>query len=338
VRLSTFISNCIVAVSLFNAFGAFAAVSVTSAATACASTTTEISTTNIITNSDFVNTAASIGTGGGVGTATLNTTPANNNVAYRSGASAAQATFSGDAARNVAASNNWLFANGNTLAASAGIWWRQSVSGLTVGRTYTFFIYGSSPVNGGQNSIPNMSLVVTQASASTLPLGLIVADTTAADVWKLYQTTFLATQVNATVSIVNSVTSNGAEARGQFAMAQPTLRLCSPLVNLSVSKSNGLSSVTAGSNTVYTIAVANGGPSAANGSTLTDTPSSGLNCTSVSCTGTSGGAVCPVAGAGAGQLSIANLITPGSGVTITSLPANSTVSFSVTCGVIATGL
>jgi uncharacterized repeat protein (TIGR01451 family) len=336
--MTTFISNCIIAVSLFSAFDAFAAVSVTSAGTLCPSTTTEISTTNIITNSDFVNTAAPIGTGGGVGTATLNTTPANNNVAYRSGASAQQATFPGDAARNVAASNNWLFANGNTLSASAGIWWSQSVSGLTVGRTYTFFIYGSSPVNGNQNSNPNLSLVVTQASSSTSPLGLIVDDTAAADVWTLYQTTFLATQVSATLSIVNSVTSSNSEPRGQFAMAQPTLRLCSPLVNLSASKSNGVSAVTAGSNTVYNISVTNGGPSAADGSVLRDTPSAGLNCTSVSCTGTSGGAACPVAGGATGQLSIANLITPGAGVTITSLPANSTVTFSLTCGVVATGL
>lgn len=335
----TFIPKCIMAVLLFCAFGAFAAVSVTSAVTACPSTTTEISTTNIITNSDFSSLAtASIGNGGGVGTATLNTTPTNNNVAYQSGASAAQATFPGDAARNVAASNNWLFANGNTLASNAGIWWSQTVSGLVVGQTHTFLIFASSPVNGGQNSLPNLSMVVTMASSSTLPLGLIVADTTAADVWKLYQTTFLATQATATIAIVNSVTSNGAEPRGQFALAQPTLRRCSPLVNVSVSKSNSVSTVTAGSNTIYTIAVGNEGPSAADGSTLTDTPSAGLNCTSVSCTGTSGGAVCPVVGAGAGQLSIANLIAPGSGVTITSLPASSTVTFSLTCGVVASGL
>lgn len=337
--LSLFISNCIIAVSLFSAFGAFAAVSVTSAATLCPSTTTEISTTNIITNSDFANTAtASIGNGGGVGTATFNTIPTNNNVAYQSGASAAQATFPGDATRNVAASNNWLFANGNTLASNAGIWWSQTVSGLVVGQTQTFLIYATSPVDGGQRSLPNLSVVVTMASSSNLSLGLIVADTAAADVWTLYQTTFLATQASATFAIVNSVTSNPAEPRGQFALAQPALRRCSPLVNVSVSKSNGVSTVTAGSNTVYTITVANGGPSAADGSTLTDTPSTGLNCTSVSCTGTSGGAACPVGGAGAGQLSIANLITPGSGVTITSLPASSTVTFSVTCGVVATGL
>lgn len=335
----TFILKRILAVLLFSASGAFGAVTVTSAVTACPSTTTEISTTNIITNSDFASVAtASIGNGGGVGTAALNTIPANNNVAYQSGASAAQSTFPGDAARNVAASNNWLFANGNTLASNAGIWYSQTVSGLVVGQTHTFLIYATSPVNGGQNSLPNLSVVVTTTSSFNLSLGLIVADTLAADVWKLYQTTFLATQATATFAVVNSVTSNTNEPRGQFALAQPTLRRCSPLVNVSVSKSDSVSTVTAGSSTVYTIAVANGGPSAANGSTLTDTPSAGLSCTSVSCTGTNGGAACPVAGAGAGQLSIANLIAPGLGVTITSFPASSTVTFSLTCGVVATGL
>jgi len=333
-----FIAKCIFTITLLSTSGAFAAVSVTSALTACPSITTEISTTNLITNSDFLSTTASVGNGRGVGTATLNTAPANNNVAYWSGASAAQATFPGDALRNVAISTNWLFANGNTLASNAGIWWSQTVSGLVVGQTHTFLIYATSPVNGGQNSLPNVSVVVTMVSSSTLSLGLIVADTTAADVWKLYQTTFLATQATATLAIVNSVTSNPAEPRGQFALAQPTLRRCSPLVNVSVSKSNSVSTVTAGSNTAYTIAVVNGGPSAANGSTLTDTPSAGLNCTSVSCIGTSGGAACPTVGTGAGQLSISNLIAPGLGVTTSSLPANSTVTFSVTCEVTATGL
>ena len=321
-----------------------AAVSVTSAATLCAATTREITATNLITNSDFLNTTTStIGVGGGVSTATFNTQPANLRSGYQTGTSiyggltVNQAQFPGDAARSVAASTTWLIANGNNLTVNAGIWWSQTISGMTTGHTYTFFVYASSPVNGAQNggSIPNLNLVVTQAAAQTLALGLIVADTAAADVWKIYDTTFLATQGTATLEIVNGVKTNNAEPRGLFAIAQPTLHDCIPLVSASITKTNNATTVTAGGTTGYVVTVVNGGPSAADNSTLKDVPDTGLSCTAVTCSATAGGAVCPTVGAGAGQLSIGNLL--GSGVTLATLPSASTITFTVTCSVLATG-
>lgn len=273
-----------------------AAVSVRSAATSCAATTREVTATNLITNSNFLNaTTSTIGVGGGVSTATFNTQPANLRSGYQSGTAVYaglnvnQAAFPGDAARSVAASTNWLIAKGNNLGVSAGIWWLQTISGMTTGHTYTFVVYGSSPVNGAQNSVPNLNLVFAQAAGQTLALGLIVADTAAADVWKIYQTTFLAAQGTAMLAIVNSVTSNNAEPRGLFAIAQPTLRDCIPLVNLSVTKTNNVTTVTAGGITSYVVTVVNGGPNVANNSTLTDTPGTGLSCTAVTCGVTAGG-------------------------------------------------
>lgn len=328
---------------------------VTSAPTACVASTREITATNIISNSNFADTAASPGNAGGVGLAGVNTEPANNNVSYQIGLQGItagapnlyQSPFPGDAARTVAGANTWLLANGNTLGTPAnGIWWSQDVSGLVVGRTYTFIIYASSPTDGAQNGgaveLPALRLTITQAAAQLVALGSIVNDTAAADVWRIYQTIFLASQSTATLAINNTVATTGGggggERRGLFALAQPTLRLCSPLVNLTITKSNGTNVLTAGGTTSYTVTIANLGPSAADGSVFKDAPSAGLTCNAVNCTATAGGASCPTIGGGAGQLSIGNLILPGAGVVLPTLPSGSTVSFSLACGVTATGL
>ncbi|MBX3658033.1 MAG: DUF11 domain-containing protein [Ramlibacter sp.] len=326
--------------------------SVSSSATLCPATTREITTTNYISNSDFTDTGASPGNGAGVGLAAVNTEPANNNVAYQVGLQATtagtpdlyQSPFPGNPARDIAGSNNWLFANGNTTGGTAAdrIWWSQTVTGLTPGLTYTFIVHASSPVSGNQRGNvagerPNLRLQVTQGAVQNATLGILTYDTAAADVWTLYQASFQATQTTATLEINNTAVANGTERRGMFALAQPTLRLCAPLVNVAVTKTNALTSVSAGATTTYQLTVSNGGPNAADGSVLTDSPDAGLSCTSISCSGTAGGAVCPTAGAGAGQLSIGNLVPPGAGVVLATLPASSTVTFSLVCGISATG-
>ena len=101
--------------------------------------------------------------------------------------------------------------------------------------------------------------------------------------------------------------------------------------NLAITKTNGVNSVVAGSTTTYTITVSNGGPSDADGALLKDPLAAGLSCLQASCTGVSGGASCPAAG----SVTIASL--QGAGITLAVLPASSTVTFSVVCGVTATG-
>ncbi len=342
-----------ICVLAFGAGGAWAQATVVTAATLCPSITRELTTTNLVTNSGFSSTSTSPGNGGGVGLAAYNTEPANNNVAYQSGLRIVTAgapdlnqdPFPGDAARNIAASNNWLLANGNTLG-TAGIWWSQQVTGLTPERTYTFIVYASSPTagaqNGGNAQRANLQLQVAQLATQTKTLGLVLTDTAAADVWRIYQTTFEATQTTATLSIQNAVlapvTGAAGERRGLFAIAQPKLRACASLINLQVGKTNASGAVVAGSATVYTVTVANYGPGGADDSVLKDTPGAGESCTSVTCASTAGGATCPIEGAGAGQLSIDNLVPPGSGVLLDTLPANSTITFRITCNVTATGI
>jgi uncharacterized repeat protein (TIGR01451 family) len=112
--------------------------------------------------------------------------------------------------------------------------------------------------------------------------------------------------------------------------AEPGLPSCA--VNLSIAKSNAVATVSAGQTTTYTLTITNTGPSAADGALLKDPGAAGLSCTAVSCTSSTPLGNCPAPA----STTIANL--QGAGITLTSLPAVSTLTFDVVCGVTATGL
>jgi mucin-19 len=107
--------------------------------------------------------------------------------------------------------------------------------------------------------------------------------------------------------------------------------------NLSVTKSNGVTSptsVVAGSTTNYTVTFANAGPSSADNSVVRDIPGAGLaNCSVTACSASGGSpvAACPVAG------NWPNFFA-GGGLLLPNFPSGSSVSFTVSCGVSATGL
>jgi uncharacterized repeat protein (TIGR01451 family) len=124
---------------------------------------------------------------------------------------------------------------------------------------------------------------------------------------------------------------------GQQAGANATSANVSLASNLSVTKTNNTATLAAGSTTSYTVTFSNGGPSAANGALIKDLSSAGLQCTSVTCAATTGGASCP-------SSMVINTVVPatatlffGAGETIPTFPANSAVSLLVNCRVTATG-
>ncbi|MFM7331960.1 MAG: hypothetical protein ACKO1L_09925, partial [Brachymonas sp.] len=100
---------------------------------------------------------------------------------------------------------------------------------------------------------------------------------------------------------------------------------------LSVTKTNGTTTLVAGSTTLYTVTFSNTGATSANDAIAKDTPSAGLsNCSVTACSGSgSPVAVCPA------NLAWPSLFTAG-GLTLTSLPANSSLTFNMSCGVTAT--
>ncbi len=100
--------------------------------------------------------------------------------------------------------------------------------------------------------------------------------------------------------------------------------------NLSVAKSNGVGTVTAGGTTSYTVTYVNAGPSSADNATVRDVPGTGLICSVASCSATGG---LPIASCPATP---ADLLT-GGGTTLPSFPSGGTVTFTVNCNVSATG-
>lgn len=102
--------------------------------------------------------------------------------------------------------------------------------------------------------------------------------------------------------------------------------------DLQVSKTNGLTSVVAGSTVSYTLTFSNLGPADASGAVIKDPVAAGVSCTTLTCATVSGSAVCPLPA----SVTVANL--QGAGITLSTFPGNSSITFVLGCGVTATGL
>lgn len=120
----------------------------------------------------------------------------------------------------------------------------------------------------------------------------------------------------------------GSAATFSAASVEPGTPTCGP-ANIAITKTNNVATVNSGSTTTYTITVSNSGPTNAPNSLVRDPAATGLNCSTVTF------AANPVGGVVAGPLSIAGL--QGAGIALTTFNANSTATFTLTCGVTATG-
>lgn len=101
---------------------------------------------------------------------------------------------------------------------------------------------------------------------------------------------------------------------------------------LTVSKTNGTTTMFAGSTTTYTLTFVNSGPSAAPGTTVQDAVAAGLGCSTVTFTSTPVGSVT----VNPTPLTLSALQSGSMSLTPT-FPPNSTATFLVTCRVNATG-
>jgi uncharacterized repeat protein (TIGR01451 family) len=108
---------------------------------------------------------------------------------------------------------------------------------------------------------------------------------------------------------------------GTPAPRDPTVFFVAPTADLSITKSDGVSSVVAGGSTTYTIVAHNAGPNSLSGVSVTDTFPSGLVCT-WTCAGAAGG-TCAASGSG----SIGDS---------TNLPLGASVTYTAACTVSAT--
>jgi LruC domain-containing protein/uncharacterized repeat protein (TIGR01451 family) len=95
-----------------------------------------------------------------------------------------------------------------------------------------------------------------------------------------------------------------------------------PNADLSITKSDGSTTVLTNGVVIYSIVVANSGPGAANGAVLTDPAVPGLSVMSVSCGSATNGAVCPTSGNSVAELQ-------GDGIIIPTLPNGGSLTFTV---------
>ena len=109
------------------------------------------------------------------------------------------------------------------------------------------------------------------------------------------------------------------------------------VTNLSITKTNGVNSLTAGQQTTYTIVVTNNGPTAADGARLYDPVTAGLSCGAPNpapvCIASGTNTTCP---SGLTIAQLQNSVAP-TGVAIPTLGAGGVVTVTVVCGVTATG-
>lgn len=130
--------------------------------------------------------------------------------------------------------------------------------------------------------------------------------------------------------VVGTTTQGFGDAKGldlwthvATATINQTIEILGAQADLSVTKTDGLTTVAPNGAITYTIVVANAGPSPAGGTRLTDPPVANLTVTGVACGSPTGGAACPAAV----DLTVANL--QGAGLVIPTLPAGGSVTFTV---------
>src|SRR5207249_2274013 len=95
------------------------------------------------------------------------------------------------------------------------------------------------------------------------------------------------------------------------------------LADLSITKTDGVTSVNAAGAPIYTVVVSNAGPSSANGAVFTDPAVANLNATGATCGSASGGAACPTVP----NTTVA--LMQGAGIVIPTLPSGGSVTFTV---------
>lgn len=108
---------------------------------------------------------------------------------------------------------------------------------------------------------------------------------------------------------------------------------------LSVTKTNAVTTLAAGSTTAYTVTFSNTGGFPADNATIKDSPSAGLGCTTVTCVSTTGGASCPVGlplGVATAVAAVPNFFN-ATGIAIPTFPGSSSVNLLINCGITASG-
>jgi uncharacterized repeat protein (TIGR01451 family) len=209
-------------------------------------------------------------------------------------------------AGNVTVVDNLPIAGVNTAAAN----WSCSIT-ATGQTTNAITSACATPTGSGPiNTTVNLAIGGTAQFVITVPLF----------------STFTGTLTNTATAVLPGAAFDSNSSNNIVTVTSPV----NPAANLSVTKTDGITTTVAGSTNNYTVTFTNSGPGDGAGSVVKDVPSAGLSsCTVIACTGTgTPAAVCPAP--------LNNLLTVG-GATVATFPANTSLVYTVRCGVTATG-
>jgi uncharacterized repeat protein (TIGR01451 family) len=210
------------------------------------------------------------------------------------------------------------------LYGTAAATFRQTFTGLTPGRQYSFSIdySGHSTAQstgviqlGNGNGATPVTLATLRPAIDSVSHGTTGIPTTPAYTvtWRTYQHTFTAAGTAATIQIANtgvySTTGTGLFIDNfVFAGVGP----CE--TDLSITKSDGEATYTPGLDTTYNIVVTNNGPAPVVGAQVSDTLPAGITTASWTCGNATGGGVCGVA-SGTGAINTTANLPIGASVT-----------------------
>ena len=300
-----------------------AVVRVISTANICPVNTTE-QLPNLLTNGNLANTGASVG--GNIPQFPVDFAAGDTSESIQQGAKnyagvVVQNPFIGDISRSVAATNNWLYSNGNNLAGTPNFRiYSQQITTLVPGRSYVFMYYGSNAQVGGSAATiaPIISSRINTGTTTVfLATHTFANEPAGTDTWTLRQAAFTATTATMSVELWDAAAGTNGD---DFASTQFLLRECRPQSDPRVTKTDGVGTVTALNQTTYSVVVSNPGPGDANGVLVSDPAAIGLQKDSISCSA-SALAQCPVV------TTIAGL--EGAGLVLPQLSAGHTVTFTI---------
>ena len=186
--------------------------------------------------SDFRGSAYADQVGGNENSHSLITNSGGYVASYTNQESVNQLPFPGDFSRQVAAANSFMFYNGNQFLAQPSLVWEQAITGLVIGKTYTFRFYASNlmqPVNGTDDfNDPLLSInfggtsgqvdgtkVYPVASDYYQLTKAESANTVVLNGWKRFEVTFIADATSKIIKILDAAKGNKGDVLGITAIA-----------------------------------------------------------------------------------------------------------------------
>lgn len=179
--------------------------------------------------------------------------------------------FPGDPTNNVPASSTYLYSNGNCFNGAEYLIWGQTLTGLTVGQTYTFYCYGNNAIEPPGNATDDPIIRLRIGGSQSLPNGVAVAgpltltETLCASTqplggWQRLAYTFVATSTSIVVKITSSATGSVGD---DFQLTSAALVPCRPALTASSNSpgcTGGAINLSANTSTSNTLTYAWSGP------------------------------------------------------------------------------